>query len=217
MKQFQPASKLLIRDLEALRVIADPLRSQIINLLVAEPLTVRQVAEKLRVTPSKLYYHFSLLEKHGFIQVVETHLVANILEKTYRANAVRYELDRSLLAFVPVKGNENVDAAVATILDATRERLSRSLAIGMELKERGEFTDRNRALLANESARIPVNRVSEFIQRFTDLIDEFGGTDVSGIDEDDLQSYAVTLAFFPIIPGDEEQEVLLEQEKRLEI
>ena len=61
MEQFQPAPKYLIQDLEALRVIADPLRAQIINLLVTEPQTVRQVAEKLRVTPSKLYYHFSLL------------------------------------------------------------------------------------------------------------------------------------------------------------
>ena len=52
-----------IADLETLRAIADPLRVQIMELLEGgQALTVKQVAEKLGLAPSKLYYHFGALE-----------------------------------------------------------------------------------------------------------------------------------------------------------
>ena len=73
-KDFQPAPVITISDLDTLKVVSDPFRVQILEVLVHEPQTVNQVAEKMGLAPSKLYYHFNMLEKHGLIQVVDTTL-----------------------------------------------------------------------------------------------------------------------------------------------
>ena len=48
----------VINDLETLKVVADPVRNQIMEVLEKKPQNVKEVAEKLGLAPSKLYYHF---------------------------------------------------------------------------------------------------------------------------------------------------------------
>ncbi|MFC1936911.1 ArsR/SmtB family transcription factor [Chloroflexota bacterium] len=83
-EKFQPAPLMVLKDLEAVKVVADPLRNQIMEVLTAEPLTVNQIGEKLGLTASKLYYHVNMLEKHGFITVVDTIVHGNLIEKHSR-------------------------------------------------------------------------------------------------------------------------------------
>ena len=65
-----PEPTMMINDLESLKVFSDPLRNQIMEILAPEKLTINQIAKKLGLAPSKLYYHINLLEKHGLIQEV---------------------------------------------------------------------------------------------------------------------------------------------------
>ena len=58
----------IIEDRETLKVMADPLRSQILEIVIDSPHTIRQTAAKLGLSASKLYYHFNLLEKHGLVE-----------------------------------------------------------------------------------------------------------------------------------------------------
>jgi predicted Rossmann fold nucleotide-binding protein DprA/Smf involved in DNA uptake len=78
-ENFTPAPSLIITDLEAVKAIADPLRNQIIEVLSPAPMTVNQIAEKLGLAPSNLYYHVNLLEKHGFLKVINTTIRGNII------------------------------------------------------------------------------------------------------------------------------------------
>jgi len=66
----------IINDLETLKVVADPVRNQILEVLEKKPQNVKEVADKLGLAPSKLYYHFNMLEKVGLIKVVESRQVA---------------------------------------------------------------------------------------------------------------------------------------------
>jgi len=99
MVDYTPAPCLILTDLEAVKAIADPLRSQIIEVLSPEPLTVNQIAEKLGLAPSKLYYHVNMLEKHGFLKVVDTTVRGNIIEKHYWISAYDYDIEKDLLNF----------------------------------------------------------------------------------------------------------------------
>ena len=49
----QPQETFLIEDLETLRTLSDPLRMQVYEILIAEPSTIRQVAERLGLAPSR--------------------------------------------------------------------------------------------------------------------------------------------------------------------
>lgn len=82
-----PAETLEIDDFDTLKVLADPRRKRLIDLLRQDAATVKELSAALHVSPKSLYYHVNLLQKHGLIRVVDTRLVSGITEKTYRATA----------------------------------------------------------------------------------------------------------------------------------
>jgi DNA-binding transcriptional ArsR family regulator len=188
----------VIKDLETLRVIADPLRPQILELLVHDAHTVKQVAEKLGLAPGKLYYHFSLLEKHGLIEVAETRQVANMIEKLYRATASEIDLEPSLLSFSTDQGKESIHTLLTSALDSTREDLQRSLQARAYNLERGAKPRPRKAFVKRGLSRIPDELADEFSERLLALIDEFESLDDPPRAEGEaLQSYALTVAFYP--------------------
>ncbi len=93
----QPESIFYVRNLSTMKVLVSRLRLNVLRRLIAQTRTIRQVARELDIPPNRLYYHFSLLEQCGAIRVVDTRLVAGIVEKHYRAVAVRYEIEPALL------------------------------------------------------------------------------------------------------------------------
>ena len=127
MEEFKPAPVLMVHDLETLKILADPLRNQILEILAPEKLTINQMAEKLGLTPSKLYYHINLLEKYGVIQEVDAIVKANIIEKVYWISAYECKMDDSLWNFSTPEGQESVMTAMVTPINSTREDMLRSL------------------------------------------------------------------------------------------
>ena len=78
----RPAAEVFeVTELEQLRVLADPLRMRILNNLFPQAQTAKQMADRLELPPTKLYYHFGELERVGLIKVVETRVKSGIIEK----------------------------------------------------------------------------------------------------------------------------------------
>src|SRR5688572_10061938 len=80
---------LIVTDLETLKLISDPLRLRMLELLRGEPRTVKELARALGVAPTKLYYHVKLLLERELIRVAETRIVSGITEKRYQVTAAR--------------------------------------------------------------------------------------------------------------------------------
>lgn len=183
-----------ISDLETLRAIADPLRVQIMELLEDKSLTVKQVAEKLGLAPSKLYYHFGALEKLGMIEVAETRMVANMLEKTYKSAAHVLDVDPSLFTFSKEGDNEPISILLSSTIDATREDLLRSMqARQFQLEQGADETPRR--IINRVVSSVSEKRIGEFQERLVKLIQEFEAEDVKSKSTD--QPYALTVAFYP--------------------
>src|SRR5512145_3269846 len=106
---WKPITEYTVNDLETLKVLADPLRIHIIELVTHEPRTVKQVAADLTLPPTKLYYHFKLLEERGLIQVVDTRIVSGIVEKQYQATALSYHVNKTLLSPTSPSGIEGLN------------------------------------------------------------------------------------------------------------
>jgi len=184
-----------VADLETLRAIADPLRVQIMELLEGQSLTVKQVAEKLGLAPSKLYYHFGALEKLGMIEVAETRMVANMLEKTYRSAADILDVDPALFKFNKDGDNEPINILLSSTIDATREDLLRSMqARQFQLDQGAEETPR-RVIVNRVVSSVSEKRIEEFQERLLKLIQEFEAEDKTSKPAD--QPYALTVAFYP--------------------
>lgn len=189
------AEVLVIEDLETLKVISDPLRLQILELMVLEPKTVKEVADQLQVSPNKLYYHINLLEKHGLIRVVGTQLVSGIVEKHYRVKAKDIRVADGLISVSEPGGEDQVQALMTTVLESTKEEFTRMLRHGS--KEIGPSSGKT-SLIVKEMARMTAEQAKAFGQRLSDLIDEFAHTD---LDEPQAHTYAVMALLYPTYRG----------------
>ncbi len=195
MKKTQEKKRYHVSDLETLRAIADPLRVQIMELLDGKTLTVKQVAEKLGLAPSKLYYHFGALEKLGMIEVAETRMVANMLEKTYKSVADILDVDPALFQFSKEGDNEPINIMLASTIDATREDLLRSMQARQFQLEQGADETPRHIIINRVVSSVSEKRIAEFQDRLFNLIQEFEAEDASSKPKD--QPYALTVAFYP--------------------
>lgn len=186
----------IINDLETLRVFSDPLRSKIYEMLIDEPLTIRQVAGKLGLASSKLYYHVNLMEQAKLIKVVETRMVANLEEKIYQAAAPCLEISPALLNFSKDKNFEGAAQLVSSILDSTREDMIRSIQARQASLEQGAEPHNRRAIISREVRSLTPEKQKEFEDRLDALMHDFDGLDQKG-PADDRQSYTMTVAFYP--------------------
>ncbi len=184
----------LIKDFETLKVIADPVRNQIIEILLSTPHNVKEVAEKLGLAASKLYYHFNMLEKFGFIAVVETRQVSNLIEKYYQATATYLSIDPNLLTFNTDEGKESIQSVMAATIDTTREDLMRSLQARSFQLEQGADEQPRSVVVSRSLSNLKDETFDEFHRRLEALIEEFSEADTE--DPAD-QTYALAVALYP--------------------
>jgi len=122
-----------LQTIEQLRIVADPLRIRIFEMLAQRPMTATQVGEELQIAAPKAHYHVRELERIGLARLVETRERGGILEKYYRAVA------RNLTAPPQLLKNSQPGEVAATIAQlfggisrdfiAALERIS---AVGVE-------------------------------------------------------------------------------------
>jgi len=189
----------MIDDLATLQVIAEPLRAQIFEVLANDALTVRQVSERLGLTPSRLYYHINLLEQHGLIQVAETRTVMNMIEKVYQAVAPNLEVADALLDFTSPETRQQTVNMITSIVDATRDDLVRSLQARLFEVERGAPSDPRQVLVNRTARRIKREQANQFIERIRALINEFEQAEESDDEGEDTSVFAMTVVFNPSI------------------
>lgn len=196
MDEFKPAPTFTIGDLETLKVIADPLRGQIVEILVSEPSTINQLGAKLGLAPSKLYYHVNLLEKVGLVKVVDTTQRGNIIEKHYWVTALDYRVDENMFNFSTPEGQQNISNLMTAPLETTRQDIIRSLEARAFNLEHGAEKHPRQVMITRELSRITDDQAEQFIQRFKTLVEEFTTANDSELD-DDAQVHALTIAFYP--------------------
>ncbi len=129
-----------ISDLETLKVISDPLRVQILELIgmkcdAGRLTTVKQLAESLDLPPTKLYYHINLLEKHDLIRVAETQVVSGIIEKHYQIRAKRIRADFNVAGVGEIGRDEKMALtlnSVNSVFETASQNIQRSLKTRLE-------------------------------------------------------------------------------------
>ena len=174
----RPADALVIADLETLRVLADPLRLSIIQYL-RKPGTVKQISAKVSKPPTKLYYHFNLLEKHGLINVIDTRIVSGVAEKQYQVAARVFKLAPGLLSPGSGEFEERFEVILSGMFADARNDLHESMLAGVV--DTADEAPRHRKLFIYQGRlRLTPERAAELYQRLGDLYREFD----DGDDED---------------------------------
>jgi DNA-binding transcriptional ArsR family regulator len=173
-----------ISSLDALRAVSDSQRHKILSLLIREALTASEIAKRLKIPRTRVYYHLDLLDQHRFIRVVEERQVAAMTERTYRACARRFRVDRRMLA--AASSESDVNDAQAAILERAADDLR-----GRHATDGGK----PEVLVARMFLRLKPARAAALRDALVALVDRYAD------DGDDGDSYEMAVALFA---GEEE-------------
>ncbi|MBZ0285317.1 MAG: helix-turn-helix domain-containing protein [Anaerolineae bacterium] len=172
----KPDPEFTINDLETLKVLADPLRIQIVELCTQSARTVKQVAAVLNMPPTKLYYHIKLLEERALIRVVDTRIVSGIVEKQYQAAALNYRVNRELFKLTSQAGKEGLNVMLTGLFDDIREDIQTSVEAGvLDVSADGDDgkAPGHSLLLARHTLHLNPDDAEEFYRRLKGLVREY--------------------------------------------
>jgi len=84
---YEAADTLLVSEPPQLRAIADPFRTQLIQLLRDRARSTQELSTELGIPKGTVGYHLKVLESAGLIRVVRTRKVRAVTEKFYGRTA----------------------------------------------------------------------------------------------------------------------------------
>jgi len=152
-----------------LKAIADPLRNQILSLVMDRAATVTELAEALDRPKSSMAYHVDQLVEVGFLQVVRTRKVRAIEERFY-----------GRVGRVIIIGEGATPAGTRT----------RSFLVEAHNEAVETVDDKMQSTIRH--ARIPKARREEFWESVSDLANEF-----SSLERDGDTVYGFVAAVYP--------------------
>lgn len=157
------------------------------------------------ISPSKLYYHINLLEKHGLIRIVDTYIKANIIEKQYWVTAYDYKLSKDLCNFTTPEGQHSVITTMVAPIETTREDILRSLEARAVALDHGAEQHPRFVMVFRELREMSDAEAEAFLERLREVAHEFE-TFENQESGSDVHTRALTIAFYPSFYYDETRE-----------
>lgn len=138
------------------RALADPLRIRLYELLVLQPQSAKELAERVGMRPDRLYHHLAQLEDGKLIEVADyRRLPGGKVERVYAPAAVE-----------PVE-DDATPAEIALLLNAVLETTRADVNAAALAKEAGE--DRTLAL-GRTAFRLNLQHLEELRSRIEGLL-----------------------------------------------
>jgi DNA-binding transcriptional ArsR family regulator len=177
-EQVRP-EEFVIEDADTLKVLADPVRLRI-HMELEHPRTVKELATRLDVPQTRLYYHVKLLERVGLITVVARRTVSGIEERTYQTAA------RSTL----VSPSLGAELARSGAVDAMFEMAAAKIGVALQDSTHPVGDPASSVIGLNMTeVRLRPDQVEEFQTRLFSVVTEY-------MEQDDpaARKYEVLLA-----------------------
>src|SRR5258706_13084087 len=111
---------MLVEDADQAGAVLNPLRLELLR-RADEPRTCKELAEALRETPQKIYYHVKVLERAGALEKVEERRVRAISEGYYRATARAYWLSPRLIGHIGGPRRARASTSLGALLPLAEE------------------------------------------------------------------------------------------------
>lgn len=182
-----------ITDPSQFESLSSPTRIRILK-LCADPLSVRQIADRLGVPATRLYYHVNLLEDAGFLQVVHTRKSGARLEKLYRVAGKSITPGPELIHNV-----DDIEAAAKALASIVIEpaRVEAEHVLTKRLDGEEQAWDMSRTL-----AHLTPEEFEEISAKLRDIVtDHMAGK--QDHDNPESSEYSLTYALLPIEPEEQ--------------
>jgi DNA-binding transcriptional ArsR family regulator len=101
-----------------MKILADPVRLQILMLLMMNEMTGKQLSDKTRLSQPNIHRHLRILLDSKFITLARTRVKGNIIEKYYKTAISDKELEASLTSELKPKDKASMAVSLAGALMA---------------------------------------------------------------------------------------------------
>ncbi len=193
----EPADSYRISDLDQVKALANPLRMRILETLAAsDPMTTKQVAQKLGEKPTRLYHHVDLLEKAGLIRLTHTRQNRGATEKYYEAIARSFRAGAELFSDEsPAEQEHALRPMIHTVFDSTTSELLRLID-----SPHADDLMEDEGLLTYIEMHLTQEQVDEVQQKLKNVLEYLQGLDDPETDaeKEKLRKYRLTLAHYPL-------------------
>jgi DNA-binding transcriptional ArsR family regulator len=179
-------------DRDQLRLLADPLRQEILGLLCRGELSTAQLTDRLIRPPSNLYYHVNRLRKAGLIRVVRSRRVRGAVEVFYRAVAESFTAPPGLLRTGRDAAQSKLAAAVETMAQGVVVKFGGSVTRGLI----GSGPGQTMPMITKLTVRTTPRRIEQLRRRLERCIRAFH--EEPDVESDDAIEYVLLDMFFPV-------------------
>jgi predicted ArsR family transcriptional regulator len=156
-----------IKDLEQLRVFSEPFRIKILWSFCGKEKTGKMLADEFQMSPSKVRYHLTELERVGLVNVVRTELKNGIQQKFYLPVAAGFSLQK-VASLINGEDASKLDSIMKQnaldALDEMREKLTEASAVQPELVQVSVSLD-----LTNEEKKELANKIIDLHEQMEKL------------------------------------------------
>jgi DNA-binding transcriptional ArsR family regulator len=174
----------VIRTPAQIEALSNPVRIRILHLAV-EPVTVSELAHRLDVPPTRLYYHVNLLVDAGFLRQVDQRKSGARIEKIYRRTASNLQLGSDAVDTIG-DTRKAADAAAGLLFDPARVEAADTI-------ERIFHGGHPTGQLGRTVVGLTREDAERFVARIKELMD-----DLHAVSHDEgAETYAFTVAFVP--------------------
>jgi DNA-binding transcriptional ArsR family regulator len=156
-RDYEAEDTLVVSDPAQLRAMADPFRTQLIQLLRDRAQSTQEISEALSVPKGTVGHHLKVLERAGLIRVVRTRKVRAVTEKFYGRTA-------RLFLYQTEDPADGRAISAVTLRQAANEVELAPFATGFGLVR----------------ARLTKKDVDRFERRVMKLLDDFRAADTAG-------------------------------------
>jgi len=178
----QPSTR-VVRDVETLKALSDPLRLAILRILMdgaheaRKVRTVKELAAELGEPTTKLYRHIKQLEARELIEVAETRVVSGIVEHRYRSAQQSLTMHPDLLGPDDV-GVDDAATALAAALDNYRNEFVAAVRSGQARFDDQPLDESFRKVLSMViSISVSPAEAAGFRDRLAALVDEIAASE----------------------------------------
>ena len=122
----EPKDIIRIDNIKLLKVISDPTRKKIIDVLYDKPLTPSEIADKISYPKDKIYYHIKKLQTNGILIIAESEKVKGITQNKFINAAKKFEIDPTLIGQEtpkPLEREDGVDKKKKEIEEVIEDKI----------------------------------------------------------------------------------------------
>lgn len=188
-----------VNSLEQIKVMAHPLRMQLLEAFSHKPMTTKQVAQLLAEQPTKLYHHVDALSRVGLIKLVRTRKKRGTVEKYYQTVARTFAVDRRLFRMKSQAraAQSGMLGVITTMLEDTLSEIHESLAERLTEPE----SKQNRVIVTRSRIRVTPTQMAALDEKIKALLQKFETRKRTP----GMVDYGFTLAMYPVKKKDKEQ------------